>query len=1016
MVEVVGGQVVKDPRTGQVFGSVEEFVFRRKGRQTFKQEFASLQRQKRQAQQERLNKALQESKDRTSKTTLDLRRQFNALNQRRDLSRNEKFRLRRDLEKQIGFVERAGRNELVNIGLGKFVEKKVSTKVPTPSTKRGASLVDVPRKLTALEKVRFSRTGQFIEEIGRKFEKRLPVVEDIVPPKKDKFGEFIEEKKVIPFAFGQGTDITTLTIRPKTFKEKFGLIETKDSNKLEKDFNRIQSDFINGKINESEANLRLDNRFIDFETQQAKKNIPKNIAISFAITALTAIPIVGPVVGVGLASNLILQRRNILKRFKDFPKASRIETASFLVGGLGGSAVGGLGKGKFVKPKITEDSLTSVTSLAGKGRTKLINQVSDIEPNFNVLRSQNKITNLVTYRVKLQDGRTFDIVEFNKLTPKDLSKGLKGDKNFIGFEVGKAPRFAERVIGKGVSVVKGPQAETFIRAVRFKPINSKVKDVFSQQLGFNKGKTIEVLSKSKIIPIGKGRFEILSESRILTIKNTQRQLNLKIRQIQNKLDRGARFSISEIKSLINLERRANRLKPFTESEFRKAGFSTVTKGEVQLLLNKVQISVQKNSKLLSKIGQVETGILSEAFTKPGKLQPGALKPFQIKKTPLTKTFAQEIKLGRKESSLVFRTKTQLGKISQRSQERSRLMTRQAQKPFSQRLKEAQSGKVSKAFGKPSKFAGLGQFELAQATTPGAIAKVLAPQIPGVSINVLTPLIIGISKLSSSERLLIRSESALKDRINQSDRTLTKLKDDLITKNKLRVKSAFDVATINNLKVQVKSAQRTAIRLRFAQKLKLSLKSKNIQSQIITSVLSPIRPFPKPKVFPTKAEIKVRRRVTPRVQRVLGYDSLVKKKKSPKFIKLNKVPLRKGQALSLSAIGVDKSIAATGKIRKSNKFAKRPIIKFDQRYFQKNRQKFRGRIIKGKQQPLKNIIIEKRKFRLDKKTETQTIQSFKKKLKTHKQPIKKTKKIKRTSFKPDKSKIKSSKLIKTRRKK
>ncbi|KKN69583.1 hypothetical protein LCGC14_0438860 [marine sediment metagenome] len=127
---VVGGDIVKDPRTGKVFGSVEEFV-RRKGRPTFEKEFASLQRQK----QERLNKSLQESKERTIKITADLRRQFNALNIRRDLSRNELFSLRRDLQKQIGFAERTGRNELANIRVGKFDEEKI-IKVETPEIKR----------------------------------------------------------------------------------------------------------------------------------------------------------------------------------------------------------------------------------------------------------------------------------------------------------------------------------------------------------------------------------------------------------------------------------------------------------------------------------------------------------------------------------------------------------------------------------------------------------------------------------------------------------------------------------------------------------------------------------------------------------------------------------------------------------------------------------------------------------------------------------------------------------------
>ncbi len=115
----------------------------------------------------------------------------------------------------------------------------------------------------------------------------------------------------------------------------------------------------------------------------------------------------------------------------------------------------------------------------------------------------------------------------------------------------------------------------------------------------------------------------------------------------------------------------------------------------------------------------------------------------------------------------------------------------------------------------------------------------------------------------------------------------------------------------------------------------------------------------------------------------GYNAFAKAKKSKKFIKLNKVPITKKQALSLSAYGVDRSITGTGKIKAVNKPAQRPRVIFPTNYFRQTSRKWRGKIIKKKQTPIKDLFIERRRFRLDILNEKQTIQAFKKKLKVRK---------------------------------
>lgn len=885
--------------------------------------------------------------------------------------------------------------------------------------------IDLPEKLALLEKLRFSKAGQKTEKVIRRFEKiAIPAIEDFEKPKKEKLVGFLEEEKVTPFAFGTGTSIVERKIRKKTFEEELGVKKSKDSKKLEDDFDKIQNDFIAGNITSQKANELIDTRLDKFVTKQAIKNIPKNVALGIGIAALATVPVVGQLVAPALAGDLLLRRRKVVKQFKNFPKASAIETGSFIIGGLGGSAIGKGGVGKFKKPQINEKSLSSITQLTGQQRTKLIKEASKLNPNFDTLSNQQRISNVITYNVILKDGRSFQILEFNKLSPKDLSKGLKGEKNFLGFELGKDPRFSERVIGRGVSVVKRGEAQTFIRAVRFKPIDSKIKDIFSQQLGFNKGRTIEVLSKSKSVPIGPGKFEIISESRILSIKTTGKNLSLRIQQLKNILDRGGKVSLSQIKNLINLEKRNNGQRPFSEKEFRESGFSTITRLEVQQILDKASITLDLNKKLISQTTDIRVGFVGQGFTSPGKIQPGFIKPSAIEKTPLSKTFAEEIEASRLASKrdIIGGAKRRFDSLVSRNKARNQAMIEQSRKPFSQRFNEAQAGQVSKVFGEPSKFTGSGQFELTQASSPGMIAQLLAPKLPGVSVSFLKPVILSISKLSSSDKLLLKNASAIKNRIEQTNRLKLELEQQLSSKQKLETKSEFTTATITKLAQKLNSAQKLGQKLRFLQKLENKLQSRNINITDLTIRLP--KPFtsPRPKL-PSKPSTIKKKKVTDIPGRIKeGYSVFAKpiKRKGQKqkpFRKINKVAVTKKKALDLGSWIVDHSLGRTFKIKKTGTPAKRPKLSVPANYFQKNRPKFRNfRISKGKKLPLGNTFIEKKTKLLDTISERKKITLIKQRSNLLKKF--KAKKVKNKTFlsKPfkNKSNFKTSNSIKLRR--
>lgn len=106
----------------------------------------------------------------------------------------------------------------------------------------------------------------------------------------------------------------------------------------------------------------------------------------------------------------------------------------------------------------------------------------------------------------------------------------------------------------------------------------------------------------------------------------------------------------------------------------------------------------------------------------------------------------------------------------------------------------------------------------------------------------------------------------------------------------------------------------------------------------------------------------------------AYIESTKPKKSY-WLKLNKKPLTKSSAVSLSARFVDQNISAKGKIIKNK--SKNPI-EIKDNYYEQNKYKFREfQQRKGTRTKLPNSFIEKQKYRLDNLGERKTIQKEKK---------------------------------------
>lgn len=181
---------------------------------------------------------------------------------------------------------------------------------------------------------------------------------------------------------------------------------------------------------------------------------------------------------------------------------------------------------------------------------------------------------------------------------------------------------------------------------------------------------------------------------------------------------------------------------------------------------------------------------------------------------------------------------------------------------------------------------------------------------------------------------------------------------------------------------------------------------------------PVRAPPKrpPKKPPTKPPIKIpkpgkkRRKELKKPEKIV-YNVYGKYKN--KYIKLNKLPLTKTDALSRGAYAIDHSTARTFKIVPVGEAKKvGRITKGEKGYFSKTKRKYRTvRISRGKRIVLKNKYIEKRKKAIDTKGEKKglSLAKLRKKLLGAKSVARKAKirKLVRKS--------RSSKKIKTKRK-
>lgn len=136
------------------------------------------------------------------------------------------------------------------------------------------------------------------------------------------------------------------------------------------------------------------------------------------------------------------------------------------------------------------------------------------------------------------------------------------------------------------------------------------------------------------------------------------------------------------------------------------------------------------------------------------------------------------------------------------------------------------------------------------------------------------------------------------------------------------------------------------------------------------------PSKKPLKISFSTQTTKRKPLREKVFLVQGYNVFVKKggfkgrskiptqRGKPRFLKANINPLTKKKARDLGAWITDRTISQTFQTKRTNRPAKKPQIKVPNNYFKNTKRKWRGKIIKGKEQPIINKVVERRAFAID----------------------------------------------------
>ncbi len=259
--------------------------------------------------------------------------------------------------------------------------------------------------------------------------------------------------------------------------------------------------------------------------------------------------------------------------------------------------------------------------------------------------------------------------------------------------------------------------------------------------------------------------------------------------------------------------------------------------------------------------------------------------------------------------------------------------------------------------------------------PGVTVKAIPQFSKGVSFTTkkVRPLEVtrtNKAKIKQKERVKF-SQRSLSDRFKQAQRSVVSLASKSSQKQLQKLKtSQLQISSQKTKQTQqqkLKTAQLSAPLTKQVQLQKLKLKSL-VRSRTPSRLKSIFRlPFIKvPKlIFPDSRKGRRKGKIVPSfLSGEKGHNVFVKAK--GKFKKVNLAVLGKRKAENLGAWLVDKSTSRSYRIKPTSKLPKKPKLIVPNNYFGSTRKKFRGRILKGKAQPLRRfgVRIERSKHAID----------------------------------------------------
>lgn len=400
---------------------------------------------------------------------------------------------------------------------------------------------------------------------------------------------------------GRGTQIVTTT--PGTFAQALGIPDDSAAKTLQTKFVDISDRLNRGIINDKQAQNEWSAASDRYNKVEIVKSVPKQLAIVIGLTALDAVvPGAALAGGSVFTAQLALQRKQIAEQFAKYPKESAYQAGALITGGL----IGAMGSAK--APKIDVETFEKPLDIIGAERNKAIAIAKEsLTENVKTLLTKNQISASNVFKALTKDGREITVVVFSKLKPGQDKGSVSGNEIIVGFEKippnvikldGREkianPTIGDRFIGKAYTVVNEDGSKSYIRGYRYKIANNAITNYLERVGLTNKPEQFEILEKSKQLSRKAGgnnfeyRFESETRSKILSQNIVGRQMAKLIRSIQNKVDSGLKLSNTEIRALINLERRSYGQKPFSESEWKQTNIGILTKDQVFQILNRTK--------------------------------------------------------------------------------------------------------------------------------------------------------------------------------------------------------------------------------------------------------------------------------------------------------------------------------------------------------------------------------------------------------------------------------------------